>query len=134
MSFRLVDAVKKKIIISRKSFFSISHKRQLNILNSFSEPKDNIDRSFFQYKCQKKTYRIIENIILQTFGFLKIILYRGNKNPIDLNNRNVDAIFLSSGVTTDIITASLKKTYDNIEIVSFSNNRFFNKDVISILY
>lgn len=41
-----------KIQKSSDSLFSVSVEKQERYLNCFPEPKDDIERSYFQYKCQ----------------------------------------------------------------------------------
>ncbi len=104
-----------KLVQRRKDVeFSIPIKVQMDYLWSFSEPKDDIERSFFQYKCQcflrgKLISSIINLFCLPPYFYLRKKFKKGvsNKHP----ESYVDAVFLSDGKDKSIIPNTLLEKY-----------------------
>lgn len=106
-----------------KSLFNRELKEEKEYLNSFPEPKKNIERSFFQYKCQMKDLNcfliFIQNIA--AFFFIPVfIILNIKKSEEKFKNSNDIAAFLKNGVTESIVPQSLYKEHK--KIISISAN------------
>lgn len=100
-------------IIRFKLPFEIEFEKMDKYLKSFKEPKDDIDRSFFQYKCQMQQCNLITKVILNVGSILMLFFYLLKIKKIDceivLNEKK--AIFYSNGMNIDILPKSLKEEY-----------------------
>ena len=106
---------------SKKEAYSVE--AQMEIINSFPEPRDAIERSFFQYVCQRKRYAspayralclsvgFVAFFPLAYFAFLK----REDKEPREDSPRHVQAVFLGQPDMLDRLPNSLKDTYGQID-------------------
>ena len=102
---------------STKTFFDRDYISQKIIIDSFSEPKNLIERSLFQYKCQMLSLPLILRL-LQNFTsiFLLPIIFIQNYRVKNKNKNKPSnfAIFLREGVTIDIIPDSLQNEFKDI--------------------
>jgi len=120
----LLSLIKENYIkyFSRKDHrFIVPRKVQEKILDKFPNPKNNIERSFFQYKCQVK-FLGWEKLILH-LGSIFIIFYQFinfyTKKLSTDNCNEYELVCMLSGVTKDRIPLSLIKNYES--------NYFYNK-------
>jgi hypothetical protein len=61
---------------NNEQFFKIPRGTQERILSAFPQPKDDLERSFFQYKCQCKTNGPIRNLLLNLGSLVYLPFYR----------------------------------------------------------
>lgn len=114
---KIIEIIKKYINDPQYDCFSCSVDKQKNILNSFMTPKDNIDRSYYQYKCQMKLagnrYWIRSNVISFFIFWGMVLLTPGaKKNRIE---SPMTAVFVSSNDNRSCIPESLTKEFKTIE-------------------
>ncbi len=94
-------------------------KKQKKVLDSFPEPKDLYERSYYQYKCQMalkdNILVFIQNIVATVLlPFYYIKLRFGNKAfglHYEITN---GAIFMTYGIASDTIPSCLYEEYGNI--------------------
>lgn len=120
MSF--LNVLKKKAakyFTSNSTVFIYPYKKQKDYLDSFSEPRDDIDRSFFQYKAQAKINNSFLNFIMNLVAIPLVIFYRFSPGDNICHDDKKSAVFISGGMDNKIIPSELKKEFpDLIEIES----------------
>lgn len=99
------------------NIFDQNIEKSLLYLNSFSEPKTLIERSYFQYRCQcfqKPNYvNIIETFcsFFLIIPFLLILIIKGiGKKNVARNNNSKNAIFILSSVG-NVVPDNLKEEF-----------------------
>lgn len=118
--------------------FSVSREKQQSYLDRFNEPKDLIERSYFQHLCQ--VYFIGSNVFLFQIGAFFIIpiklIFTSHKSIFLRKN---DLICRLNGVTSDIVPLELINSYDNTmfynvkdnNILTFWDIKWFFKNIFS---
>lgn len=110
------------------SIFTYPVEKQRAYLEKFREPKDNIERSYFQYRCQMKLNNPLLNVFLNVAALpILIFYYKTGFTKIDARNK-VDAVFFSDGKPENIIPIVLKKQYDDWFVVTEKGEFLSNKD------
>ena len=99
-------------IINNSSYKQYDIDEILAYINSFPEPKTNIERSFFQYKCNSKLYgvkkgtAVIRNIVC-FLPFWVLLLKKGRAGRAE----RYDYIFIADEHKMDIIPEKYKNSY-----------------------
>lgn len=124
---------------SNDSSFSFEKINQIKFLASFPEPINCIERSYFQYKCQKfleKSYRVVLKEFIAIFGLVPFVLFlyfKKRKRPSKLLNSNIGVI-LFAGVD-GIVPKKLQQIFERIETIPFDKEYFItNKDISFIIH
>lgn len=108
------------ILFERKenALFSYDIEKQKAYMKKKRMPRDEIERSYFQYKCQMKLKGTISAFCLNVFSFPLMLVYllKGEKNVDCSKKCNVDAIFYRDGKPENILPNSLRKRYSIIEM------------------
>jgi hypothetical protein len=100
------------------SIFDYPVEKQSEYLDKFKDPKDDIERSYYQYRCQMKLNHPTINFLLNMASLPMIILYLKKKaTRIGTNNR-ADAVFFADGKPENIIPISLKRQYSSWEVIN----------------
>ena len=60
----VIEYLYNKVMSVNNRSFKFSWEQEESILNSFREPNTDIDRSYFQYKCQRKLMGDFKAILL----------------------------------------------------------------------
>ena len=122
-------------IMKYKGPFDIEYEDMDLYLQHFKEPKDDIDRSFFQYKCQMHLSSFISKIILNIGGigiiFLYLLKIKKNDKKATLNGSK--AVFYSNGMNLDILPKSLRSQYQDIEIFEEISVKMLDGEGIEII-
>lgn len=125
----------------QNSLFSYDIDRQKKYIDSFRKPKDNIERSFFQYKCQMR-FNVRPLLLLLNIASLPIIFFflvKYRKKDIDLKTMQTnkkDAVFFRDGKPVNILPNSLVSKYKDIEsepmdgIIISRRDRYFLRQII----
>lgn len=102
---------------SQDSIFSFDIKKQEQYIERLGVPSSNIERSFFQYKCQMRLNgyfrKTLLNISAMPLNILLLLKYR--KNHVE-KIKSVDAVFFRDGKAANILPGSLQKEFKEIEI------------------
>lgn len=119
------------------SLFSVDLDIQLKFLKNFPEPKDDFERSYYQYRCQRflqKEYKNLLHSLLSFFALFPLIafLLMRKKQRYSQSSNNV-AVFIFAG-TTDLMPDSLMKKYDKIEMISFGENYYLLKSDLLFIF
>lgn len=118
----------RNMLVKKDILFENSIEKQKILLNSFSEPKSDIERSYYQYLCQKQSISPINNFVLNIGSFFIIIfyLYLKKNDKVKIGNR-VGAIFASTEENFASIPLSLFEEYSSISQVPLEGF-YLNKD------
>ena len=108
--------------------FSFPRIQQERYLQRFSEPKDDIERSYFQYLCQMK---IIRNPLIRLGMNLAslpaLLFYLLKSNDHDKKHEDFAAVFFSDGKPSNIIPRSLKEQYSGIYVIDGEKSESLNR-------
>lgn len=131
MKVRLLKRIALFIEKKQNSLFSYSVKKQENYIKHFPEPKDGIERGYFQYRCQMKMHGGVLSFFMNLFAFplyflLLFKLRRAKKEGEE--KREEQAIFFDNGISLNIVPDSLWKEFGNIECVSNESNYITKED------
>lgn len=99
------------------SIFSYPVIKQMVYLNKFHEPTDDIERSYFQYRCQMKLNHPMTNILLNMASLPMLILYLKKGCTQVKTKKSIDAVFFADGKPENIIPTSLRKQYSSWQII-----------------
>jgi hypothetical protein len=126
-----------KIISTKNPLFNLSVAKQKTYLNKFSTPKDNFERSYNQYLCQKKGLSFFNNTAMNLGCFFLYFYYFYFKknDQINTNNEKYNALFISSPSNYSCIPESL---FDEFKTIKQKENKGFyltksDKALIKIL-
>lgn len=130
-------AILKKIavIIENKgdSLFNYPVKKQERFIRHFKTPKDEVERSYFQYRCQMKLYgpllRAMLNISALPLSLVYLAKYRRSKVSQTDSNKY---IFIKNGLPKNIIPTSIRQQGTEIVSVELTENTL-NKNDVSFL-
>ncbi|MCI8860729.1 MAG: hypothetical protein HFI71_14730 [Lachnospiraceae bacterium] len=110
------------------SGFSI--KEEQEFLKRFKNPKDDIERSYFQYCCQMRKNKPIITFLLNIISLPIIIFYLIKpKDRID-NYSKCQGVFFSDGKPFNIIPTSLKNNLVSIYVVEEKQESITREDLI----
>lgn len=122
-----------KIEQKQNSIFTFPIDKQKKYIEHFPEPKDGIERSYFQYCCQMKLYGKLLHILLNIAALPMSVYYLNKfKKHKAKPEKTVDAVFFNDGKPFEIVPNSVVKEYLNIKTLS-SENGCLSKDDKSFL-
>lgn len=130
----LISFLKKiQLIISHRNnyLFSLDLKKSKKYLKAFEEPKNNVERSYFQYLCQIRFRSKILNLIINIIS-VPIFYYCCNKYTKKIktdSNNNVCAVFIPDGKDITVIPKSLFNKIDKIVRVESEKLILLKKDI-----
>lgn len=129
----IVDFLKKMSVNLEKKnnpMFTFSVKKQKEYLKSLPEARDNIERSYFQYKCQKYVSgKIINTIVSIGAFFLYNLLKKEYLNKKVEFKEHTQAIFLADGKPDNIIPDSLKKMIGTYKVIDNTEYLLVEDDI-----
>jgi len=137
MSIKQIYRSINKKIGGGKVLFKAETKKQIIFLNKLPLPRNDIQRSFYQYKCQKHQRKgtfILFNIG-SFFMILPMLLYfLFKKTKYIKSSREKIAVFLYPEIGRKIIPHSLGNKYEEIIDVSFNSAFKLNKEDLYIIF
>lgn len=111
-----------KVEGARDSIFSVPINAQKSYLCDFPEPRDDIERSFFQYKCQMKLYgrwfTVLINLASLPLLLAEMMRLTGAADRCakdSVANEKRTAVFLRDGKPLNIAPASLIDSFEDVE-------------------
>lgn len=115
----LIDLLRKLAVCLEKkqnNVFKIDMDKQERYISSFKEPEDDIERSFFQYKCQMKLYGMGVAFVLNLFSLpvLMFELIAFSRKEMK-KQKDVDAVFFRDGKPENIMPQQVRNQYENLE-------------------
>ncbi len=114
--------------------FTYDVNKQKNYIKKLGVPKDDVQRSYFQYKCQMQLYGKWIAILLNILSFPLSVVYLfkyGSKQAIKSEGKR-DAVFFRDGKPENILPKSLKEEFINLEVSPRDGMRLDKCDKIFI--
>ena len=107
--------------------FKIPAKRQKRILAKFPEPRDDIERSYFQYCCQMCYYNAFLRVLINIVSApLVVLFWIKRNNPAEKSQ--CDAIFFADGKPDTIIPEELRNKIGFIKTIDEKKEYLTKKD------
>jgi len=123
----MLRIISKKIVLKNNPTFNYPVAKQKKILKSIKQPKNYIERSYAQYKCQAKLLGklyVFFASICSLFVLLGKIRIKDDKIQ---ESDSVDAFFPSYGIPQNIIPEVLREEFVNWNIVEYYNEEQFTE-------
>ncbi|MEM1484908.1 hypothetical protein V6615_08490 [Oscillospiraceae bacterium PP1C4] len=126
----LVDFLKKlaNLRIKSKDTLYYDVDKQKEYLASFPEPKDEIERSFFQYQCQNclegNVFAFVTNFIAM-FVLLPYVFLNSFRKVESLEHST--SVFIDDGLTSRIIPSKIREKYGEVISVNFGKLVYLNQ-------
>lgn len=117
----------------QNSLFDFDVKKQEMFLKKFQEPFDDIERSYFQYKCQMKFNSVILKVIFTILSLPLIIIYIILAQKKVLKKQYGGAVFISNGIPTNLIPNSLNEEYD-IVVCDTVSGKYLGKSDFKFIF
>ena len=133
MITKLLKKIAVKIEKKQNNIFTYPIDKQQKYINKFEDPKNNIERSYFQYCCQMKLYGKPIHLLLNIASLPLVIFYMIKLKSVKLEKNTKDAVFFNDGKPFNIIPNSILKKYKDIITIS-SNERCLSKNDKRFLY
>lgn len=108
----------------QKTQFEIPINKQLDFINNLPNPKDDIQRSYYQYLSQQFLRNNLQkylNNLISYFIIFPLIIFYLYKDGNTKFNKPLDAI-INEGFPDGIIPETIKKTY-NLTTINISKNK-----------
>lgn len=109
------------------SLFNYSVEKQKEYLNKLGIPRDDIERSYYQYLCQAKLNGVILSILLN-LASLPMIVYYSLKKGDSLTKENVEAVFISEGINQSVIPSVLRQEFTTWKIIDELKEYYVSED------
>ncbi len=130
MSLKLLKRLAVKISSKQDSLFNYSVEKQKSYIKKFPEPRDNFERSYFQFCCQMKlngtVMHITQNVVALPLSLFYIIKYKRRTDNIFQKS---DAVFFYGGKPENIIPDSLRKRFSNIALYGEGDGNLKKQDI-----
>jgi hypothetical protein len=97
-----------------KIWYGVPVENQVAYLNSFKEPDNDVQRSYYQYKCQNRFrshVKIFALGFISMFAYPLLLVYYLIKGALSKSSRHIDAIGEYAGMT-ELIPDELNDEYD----------------------
>ena len=116
------------------SLFAYPIEKQKKYVAHFPEPKDGIERGYYQYCCQMKLYGAPMHFLVNVSAFPLSLYYilKYKKESLPLDESVVNAVFFNEGKPFNIIPNTVVEQYKNIVTVSSEKN-YISKDDMKFL-
>ena len=128
-----LDMLKKmavKLEIKKNAIFSYPVKKQKRIVSGMNEPHDDVERSYRQYQCQMRLNGTLTSLVLNFISFPVIIYFYFKKCRADDEGSDTrEAVFISGGISDNVIPESLKNEFKTWNILSnYPGESFTSQD------
>lgn len=129
----ITDFLKKIAVNLEKKnnpMFSFPVEKQKEYLKQFPESKDNIEKSYYQYRCQKLMSGKVVNVIVSIGSafIYKLLEKKYLNNEIEFKE-NIQAIFFADGKPDNIIPRSLKESLGEYKVINEQEYVLMEEDV-----
>ena len=94
---------------------SVPKSKQLKFINSLGNPSDDVERSYFQYKCQMKKKNVLKKIVLFFASLGMIFIEFLKKNKVINNKSSVNNLLLFVHDLENVPPQYKKDSYKMIE-------------------
>lgn len=111
-----------------KSLFGYPVAAQKSYIAHFHEPKDDIERGYFQYRCQMKFNSPLITFLLNLASLPMILMYLKKGNNSITSKQTSDAVFFSDGKPANIIPDELRAEVGSIEVIDNKREYLTDQD------
>lgn len=113
-----------KIEKKQSNDFTYPVDKQKSYIEHFPEPKDALERSYFQYCCQMKLYGRPLHWLLNLAALPMSIglLLKYNRKHVEKTKRKIDGVFIRYDLPENIVPNSLHRLYPNMLSVETLGN------------
>ncbi|MBE5749323.1 MAG: hypothetical protein E7346_00470 [Clostridiales bacterium] len=118
MNTSFLHSVANKINKKQNSIFTYPVEKQKKYVEHFPEPKDGVERSYFQYRCQAKMQGALLQALLSFSALPLSIFYLLKLGKSSEKEESFDAVFFNEGKPFNIIPDELLGKYDKIKTIS----------------
>lgn len=129
----------KKVLSRKKSIFNYDVDLQKEYLENLGDPADDIERSFFQYRCQMQLsgvlYKTFANLISPILMLFYICKYY-KKNTIEncqSSKEDCDAVFFTNSLSDKYIPEEVSREYHSIKNVELTDECRLDKADLQFL-
>lgn len=115
---RIIELLRKlgDILVSKQEqLFLYDVEKQRKYIKKLGTPRNEIERSYFQYKCQMKFNGYLLTFFLNIFSLPVVIYFLIKKNVGIKSIEKKDAVFFRDGKPRNILPNILRNDYTNIE-------------------
>lgn len=130
MSITLLKKIAVKLEKMQNSIFTYPVKKQAAYLKRFPKPKDEIERSYFQYCCQMKLYGPILyaflNIASLPLAIILLCKYKGRTVGLD---PTAECVFFQNGLPDNVVPNCLRQRYSDMVSVTGQDNCLTKSDI-----
>ncbi len=133
---QIIRSVLFKVGMKNNSAFTFDIKKVKQYVKSFPTPKDDIERSFYQYKCQMKLNgnfrKICLNFVSVPVLILCLLQCRKTKKSVESTK---NAVFFPDGKPNNILPEEVRKNFEKVIYLSRSDTKksLEKKDIKFIL-
>ena len=115
---KIAVAIEKK----QNSLFTYPKEKQERFLKKLGQPRDEIERGFFQYRCQMKLYGpflfAILNLGALPVALFHLIRYQKNKCAFE---KKIECVFVNNAHPESIVPESLRRRFPDMKIAREEN-------------
>lgn len=118
-----------------QSIFNYDLKEQEDFLKSLKKPRNNFERSYYQYLAQKEFYSRFQFFLINVFSLPLCLYYLLRFFSVKRGKRSIteNAVFFPDGKPQNILPNSLKKEFNNIIIIDNDNVMYIVEDIEYVL-
>lgn len=113
---------------NNNSIFTYPVDRQEKYLRHFKEPKDDIERSYYQYRCQMNFNKKFIVLGLNIVSLPLLVFYYLKKSDYVGEQKAEEAIFFADGKPNNIISDELYQEYDSWITIDHKKEALNKKD------
>ena len=114
--------------VGKNSPFDCDFELQKKYLYKQKEPKNNIERSFFQYKAQMKLCGWWRKVLVNIGAIPFLVFYYFKKSSKKIIVNKADAVFVRDGLPCNVMQESLRKEFFVIEVDAIEGNKLTSRD------
>lgn len=123
----LLKNISKTIMVHQDKLFSCDRAKQEKFIRKLLEPKNEYDNSFSQYRCQSFLLGLPVSICVNVGAFFLLIFQMRLKED-EVEIKKYDAVFISQGISKNVLPRSLDEEYSSIITVDSYNLQRFDKN------
>lgn len=117
-----------KLERANNSIFSHPVEKQKEYLAHFPEPSDDIERAYFQYRCQMKFNNPLISFALNAASFPMLFLYKKKAGTKPERVNGIDTVFFADGKPANIIPTILQEQSGNIVVVVGDKKEYLTEE------
>ena len=114
--------------VGKNSPFDCDFELQKKYLYKQKAPKNNIERSFFQYKAQMKLCGWWRKVLVNIGAIPFLVFYYFKKSSKKIIVNKADAVFVRDGLPCNVMQESLRKEFFVIEVDAIEGNKLTSRD------